>query len=264
MADLDVTIEDGIATLTMHRPEARNALSTEMRASLSEWLHRVERDDAVRCVVLTGSGDHFMSGGDVKGFADLADMDEDERWSYMVHRIHDLHTVMLAMRRMEKPIIAKVRGAAAGAGVSLAAACDLVIASDDAFFVLAYVNIGTSPDGSSTWFLPKAVGLKKAMEMAMLGDRHSAEDMREAGLVNWVVPAADLDAETERLARRLADGPTRAIGAAKRLLIGSWEQQMERQLQLEAEGFADCSLTDDFAEGVEAFIAKRRPRFTGR
>ena len=167
MADLDVTIEGGIATLTMHRPEARNALSNEMRDALSEWLHRIERDDDVRCVVLTGSGDHFMSGGDVKGFVELEAMEPDERWSYMAHRIHDLHTVMFAMRRMEKPIIAKVRGAAAGAGVSFAAACDLVVASDDAFFVLAYVNIGTSPDGSSTWFLPKSIGLKKAMEMAM-------------------------------------------------------------------------------------------------
>ncbi|NND84076.1 MAG: enoyl-CoA hydratase/isomerase family protein, partial [Acidimicrobiia bacterium] len=162
MADLEVTIEGGIATLTMHRPEARNALSTDMRESLSEWLHRIERDDDIRCVVLTGSGDHFMSGGDVKGFVELSEMDDDARWSYMAHRIHDLHTVMFAMRRMEKPIIAKVRGAAAGAGVSLAAACDLVVAADDAFFVLAYVNIGTSPDGSSTWFLPKAIGLKKA------------------------------------------------------------------------------------------------------
>ena len=264
MADLDVTIADGIATLTMHRPEARNALSNEMRDALSEWLHRIERDDDVRCVVLTGSGDHFMSGGDVKSFVDLEAMEPDERWSYMAHRIHDLHTVMFAMRRMEKPIIAKVRGAVAGAGVSFAATCDLVIASDDAFFVLAYVNIGTSPDGSSTWFLPKAIGLKKAMEMAMLGDRHTAEEMREAGLVNWVVPAADLDAEAGRLARRLADGPTRAIGAAKRLLTTSWEHQMERQLQLEAEAFADCALTGDFAEGVNAFVDKRPPRFTGR
>lgn len=263
MADLEVTIDEGIATLTMHRPEARNALSAEMRTALSESLHRIEQDDDVRCVVLTGAGDHFMSGGDVKGFADLGEMESGDRWSYMVHRIHDFHTVMFAMRRMEKPIIAKVRGAAAGAGVSLAAACDLVVASEDAFFVLAYVNIGTSPDGSSTWFLPKAVGIKKAMEMAILGDRHSATEMRDAGLVNRVVAPDSLDDEVDALARRLAAGPTRAIGTAKRLLNASWEHEMERQLQMEAEGFADCTLTDDFAEGVAAFVDKRPARFSG-
>ncbi len=263
MPDLDVTIDRGVATLTMNRPQARNALSETMRADLSEWLHRIEHDPAVRCVILTGAGDHFMAGGDVKSFSALQELDPDEAWSSIVHRIHDLHTVMFSMRRMGKPIIAKVRGAAAGAGVSLAAACDLIVAADDAYFLMAYVNIGTSPDGSSTWFLPKALGLKKAMELTLLGDRHSAEAMREAGLVNWVVPTDELDGFTSNLAHRLAEGPTRAIGTAKRLLYASYENQMERQLQLEAEGFAACATTADFAEGVNAFIEKRPARFNG-
>ncbi len=264
MADLEVAVEGGVATLTMNRPEVRNALSEEMKDGLSTWLHRFERDPAVRCVVLTGAGDHFMAGGDVKSFAGLEALEDDEKWSTIVHRIHDLHTVMFSMRRMEKPIVAKVRGAAAGAGVSLAAACDLIIASEDAYFTMAYVNIGTSPDGSSTYFLPKALGLKKAMELTLLGDRHSAEAMREAGLVNWVVPPAELDTFTNELATRLAGGPTRAIGTAKQLLYSSYESQMERQLQLEAEGFAACATTDDFREGVRAFIEKRPASFTGQ
>lgn len=264
MADLEVAVEGGIATLTMNRPEARNALSNEMRESLTHWLHRIERDQSVRCVVLTGAGDHFMAGGDVKSFTAFESMDADETWSQVVHRIHDLHTVMFSMRRMEKPIIAKVRGAAAGAGVSIAAACDLIVASEDAYFTMAYVNIGTSPDGSSTYFLPKSLGLKKAMEMTLLGDRHTSAAMRDAGLVNWVVPNADLDRFTDDLATRLATGPTIAIGTAKRLLYASYENQMERQLQLEAEGFARSATSDDFREGVNAFIEKRSPEFRGQ
>lgn len=264
MADLEASIDDGVATLTMNRPEARNALSGEMKDGLTDWLHRIERDPEVRCVVLTGAGDHFMAGGDVKSFGELDALEPDERWSNLVHRIHDFHTVMFAMRRMEKPIIAKVRGAAAGAGVSLAAACDLIVAAESSYFLMAYVNIGTSPDGSSTYFLPKALGLKKAMEITLLGDRHSAESMREAGLVNWVVPDSDLDGFTDELATRLAKGPTRAIGTAKRLLYASYENQMERQLQLEAEGFAGCATSEDFREGVQAFIEKRPPNFVGR
>ncbi len=263
MADLDIKIENGICTLTMNRPEARNALSMEMRESLSSALHDAEFNPEVRCVVLNGEGDHFMAGGDVKTFASVATATKEETRKNFLLRIHELHTIMFAMRRMPKPIIASVRGAAAGAGVSFALACDLVIASDDAFFTLAYVKIGTSPDGSSTYFLPKTIGLKKAMEMALLGDRFTAEEAKEFGMVNWVVPGADLEAETTKLATRLAEGPTRAMGHAKKLLYKSYEAQFEAQLQAEAEGFADCATGPDFLEGVMAFAQKRKPNFIG-
>lgn len=263
MADLEVSIENGIATLTMNRPEARNALSNEMKQSLTDALHNIETDDSVRCVILTGEGDHFMAGGDVKGMLETFNQTPAEIEKAYQLRIHELHTIMYPMRRMAKPIIASVRGAAAGAGVSFALCCDLVICSDDAFFTLAYCNIGTSPDGSSTFQLPRTMGIKKAMEMTLLGDRYTADQAREMGIVNWVVPAAELDAETTKLATRLANGPTYVYGRAKKLLYQSDATHWEAQLQAEAESFAACAARADFKEGVTAFVEKRKPNFTG-
>ncbi len=265
MTDLLIDVADGIATLTMNRPEARNAFSPDMRAGLDAAFHRFERDDSVRCVVLRGAGDHFMAGGDVKNFASiLAEQEPNEVRDLLLHRIHTLHTIMFAMRRLPKPIIASVRGAAAGAGVSLAACCDLIIAAENAFFTLAYTRIGTSPDGGSTYAMPRALGVKKAMEMALLGERLDAETMARFGLVNFVVPTPELEAETDKLARRLAAGPTRAYGHTKQLIYASFENQMERQLQLEAEAFAECATTEDFREGVTAFLEKRPAAFQGK
>jgi 2-(1,2-epoxy-1,2-dihydrophenyl)acetyl-CoA isomerase len=264
MADLEMKVENGIATLTMNRPESRNALSDEMRSSLADKLHDIEVDDSIRCVVLKGEGDHFMAGGDVKSFGQAMGMSPEEIRKMFVMRIHDLHPIMFAMRRMPKPILASVRGAAAGAGVSFALCCDLVIASDDSFFTLAYCNIGTSPDGSSTYQLPRTLGIKRAMEMTLLGDRIDAATAKDWGLVNWVVPAAELEAKTAELATRLANGPTRAYGNAKKLLYKSIETDFEAQLQAEAEGFADCASGTDFREGVMAFVEKRKANFVGQ
>ncbi|MEL0110337.1 MAG: enoyl-CoA hydratase [Rickettsiales bacterium] len=265
MPDLLVDVTDGVATLTMNRPDARNALSLEMRSGMHEFLDKHEFDDSVRCVIIKGAGDHFMAGGDVKSFAQMAkEQSPEELRTHFLHRIHDLHGFVSAMRRFPKPIIASVRGAAAGAGVSLAAACDLIIASEDAFFTLAYCHIGISPDGSATYSLPRMVGVKKAMEMVLLGDRLDAEAMAAAGLVNKVVPAAALDEETAKLAGRLAKGPTRAYSHAKRLMYASINNQLEHQLQLEAEAFADCAGSEDFREGVSAFVEKRKAVFKGR
>ncbi|MDG2141667.1 MAG: enoyl-CoA hydratase [Gammaproteobacteria bacterium] len=263
MSDLEVTNKDGIATLTMNRPEARNALSMEMRKQLSEALHEVEIDESVRCVVLKGAGEHFMAGGDVKGMGESIKKSPNEIKKEFILRIHDLHPIMFAMRRMPKPIIASCRGAAAGAGVSIALACDLVIASDDAFFTLAYCKIGTSPDGSSSFHLPRAVGIKKAMEIALLGDRFDAQTAKDIGMINFVVPADSLEDETNTLATRLANGPTHVYGNTKALFYRSLESEFEAQLQAEAEYFSDCAARQDFKEGVTAFIEKRSPRFTG-
>ena len=263
MSHLETRIENGIATLTMNRPEARNALSMEMRSQLADVLHDIERDDSVRCVVLTGSGDHFMAGGDVKGMGDSIKKSPEEIRKEFILRIHDLHPIMFAMRRMPKPIIASCRGAAAGAGVSIALACDLVIAAEDAFFTLAYCKIGTSPDGSSSFHLPRAVGIKKAMEIALLGDRFNAQTAKDMGMINFVVPTADLATETDKLATRLANGPTHVYGNTKALFYRSLESEFEAQLQAEAEYFSDCAAREDFKEGVTAFIEKRSPVFTG-
>jgi len=264
MADLEMKVEGGVATMTMNRPEARNALSIEMRSLMDEMFHQVEFDEAVRCVVLEGAGDHFMAGGDVKNMHEyLHSHDKSDIQSYFLHRIHDLHTIVFSMRRMPKPIVAKVRGAAAGAGVSFAAACDLVIAEESAFFTLAYCNIGTTPDGSSSFHLPRAIGIKRAMEMTLLGDRYTARKMADMGLVNFVVSNEKLDEETDKLASRLANGPTQVFGQGKRLMYRSLENEFESQLQLEAECFADCARRNDYREGIAAFVEKRKAVFTG-
>ena len=264
MSHLEVSINDGIATLTMNRPEARNALSMDMRLELCSALHDVEIDASVRCVVLKGAGDHFMAGGDIKGMGETIKKPADEIKKEFMLRIHDLHPIMFAMRRMAKPIIASCTGAAAGAGVSMALACDLVIAAEDAFFTLAYCKIGTSPDGSSSFHLPRAVGIKRAMEIALLGDRFSAQTAKDIGMINFVVPNDELESETQKLATRLATGPTHVYGATKALFYRSLESEFESQLQAEAEYFSDCASRPDFKEGVTAFIEKREPRFTGK
>ena len=261
--DLLFEIKDGIATLTMNRPEARNALSLDMRKAMRERLLECERDAQVRVVLIKGTGEHFMAGGDVKRFHGELNVDDRLRYEGFLNGIHDLHPMIFAMRRMPKPIVACVRGAAAGFGLSLVMACDLAIAAEDAFFTLAYVHIGTTPDGGGTYFLPRLVGLKKAMEIAWLGDRFDAKAAKDLGIVNWVVPVANLETETTKLAKRLASGPTAVYGRAKNLLQNSIERTAETQLQAEAEMFAASAIGNDFKEGVRAFVEKRPPKFTG-
>lgn len=263
MSDLLVDVQDHIATLTFNRPASRNALSVEMRTILRDVLHEIEHDDNVRCVVLKGAGEHFMAGGDVKLMSTLLDQTPAALHTLFVKRIHELHPIMYAMRRMPKPIIASVAGAAAGAGVSMALAADLVIAEADAFFTLAYCHIGTTPDGSASFHLPRVVGIKKALEMALLGDRIDAASALAMGLINFVAPAGQLAQETAKLAARLATGPTHVYGNTKKLFYRSLENEFESQLQLEAEMFADCASRGDFREGVTAFMEKRKAHFTG-
>ncbi len=165
---------------------------------------------------------------------------------------------------MPQPILASWLGAVAGGGFSLALAADLAIAAEDAYFSLAYCHIGASPDGGSTYHLPRIVGLRKARELALLGERFDAETARELGIVNWVVPTEALEEETAKLAGRLARGPSRALGETKRLLYASFDNGLEAQLAAEAEAFAGCAATADFAEGVSAFVEKRAAKFQGK
>ena len=252
-----------IATVTLNRPEVLNAVNATLAGELFHELATLERDAEVRCVILRGSGGHFMAGGDLKTFYGELERDPEERRRHFELFVGQVHPIVQTLRRMPKPVIASVEGAAGGFGMSLMMACDLAVVADNSFYTMAYTLIGTSPDGSSTWFLPRLVGLRKAMELAMLSDRFDAETAQAYGLVNRVVSADALEAETLALAERLANGPTHAYGNTKRLLNRSLESGLDAQLQAEAESFSDCAATEDFVEGIAAFVEKRNPSFKG-
>jgi 2-(1,2-epoxy-1,2-dihydrophenyl)acetyl-CoA isomerase len=224
----------------------------------------IEKDDAIRCVVLRGAGEHFMAGGDVKSFAELAKLEPEDRHSHFVKRIHTIQPLLIAMQRMKKPVVCVLQGAAVGFGFSLAMACDLVVAASDARLACSYVGIGTSPDGSGSYYLPQLVGLKKAMEIAMLGDFIDASTALSLGLVNRVAQEGALEEEAEALVQRLAHAPTIGLGNVKRLLYASADNSLQAQLALEAECFAECAASEDWVEGVTAFTEKRKPQFRGR
>lgn len=259
-----VTRSGAVATVTLNRPAALNALDDAMMDGMAEAFGTLEADPGVRAVIVTGAGEHFMAGGDIKFFHRGLDIPPAERRRRVEQFVHRVHPTVLTIRRMSAPVIASVRGAAAGFGMSLVMACDLALAADDAYFTLAYTLIGTTPDGSGTYHLPRIVGMKKAMALALLSERFDAKTALGLGLVNKVVPAAELEAATKALAERIAAGPTRAYGLTKRLLNRSLASTLEAQLQAECESFADCAASDDFAEGVRAFVEKRKPRFGGR
>ncbi len=257
-------IKDGIGSIVFNRPEALNALSPEMTEGLIEATGRFERDPAVRCVVIRGAGDHFMAGGDIKGFQKSLSEDRAGHVARLEMRVVKVHQAIYHLRRMPKPVLASVQGAAAGFGLSMILASDLAIAGDDAFFTLAYRHIGLSADGGATYFLPRIVGERRALEIALLGERFTAQRALEIGILNWLVPRAALAEETAALARKLADGPTVALGKAKQLLRSSLDNSWDEQSHREAEGLAAAAATDDHLEGVSAFLEKRKPVFKGR
>jgi 2-(1,2-epoxy-1,2-dihydrophenyl)acetyl-CoA isomerase len=256
-----VAREGAVATITLNRPQALNALNRDLTLALVESVAAVETDERIRCVVLRG-GEHFMAGGDLKWFKALSGGKSGaENRAQFEGFIHEAHAIILGLRRMPKPVIASVRGAVAGFGMSLMMATDLAIAADNAYFTLAYTLIGVSPDGGSTFALPRSVGQKKAMEIALLGERFDAAAAERLGLVNRVVPKEKLDEETAQLATRLSQGPTAVYGRTKALLAGSLGASLESQLQREAEAFAQSAAEPAFAEGLRAFLEKRKPQW---
>jgi 2-(1,2-epoxy-1,2-dihydrophenyl)acetyl-CoA isomerase len=250
-----------IATLTLNRPASLNALDSEMIDALIAHSAALAADDSVRCVLIKGAGRHFMAGGDIRSFGDrLAGAPSDRRHDF-TRMVEHMHAAIENLQRMPHPVLASVHGAVAGFGLSLMCACDLAIASESSYFTSAYRHLGLTPDGGASYTLPRLVGLKKAMEIVLLGERFDAAEALKLGLVNRVVPESELHAATHQVAMALATGPVLAIRNGKRLLSQSLSQSLSAQLQAEAQSFGACAATEDFAEGVRAFLDKRTPHF---
>jgi 2-(1,2-epoxy-1,2-dihydrophenyl)acetyl-CoA isomerase len=250
-------IDGGIATITLDRPEALNALTVSMKVELLAALQAVARDRSVRAVVLTGAGRAFCAGQDLK------ERLEPDPTPLAVEVRERFNPIIRAMRAMPQPIVGAINGVAAGAGASLAFACDLRIAAEGASFVLAFGRIGLVPDSGASWFLPRLIGPAKAAEMALLGSTLSAADAERFGLVVKVVPAEDLADETRAIATTLAELAPRALAHTKRALARSWSVGLDDALDDEAYRQGIVGASTDHAEGLAAFIEKRPPRFTG-
>jgi 2-(1,2-epoxy-1,2-dihydrophenyl)acetyl-CoA isomerase len=248
------------AKLELSRPERMNAWNAQLGSDLLDAVTGLGQDPDVRAVLITGAGRAFSSGADLREGAQQTPDGHPDLYSVLTGRYHPIIT---GIREMPKPVVAGVHGAAAGIGLSLALACDLVIAAESAYFLLAFVNIGLVPDGGLSVLAPSRVGFARAAEMAMLGERIGAGQALEWGLINQVWPDAELAGRAEALASRLAQGPTGSYAGIKRQLNNWLYRQMGQQLEFEARIQQELAASGDFAEGVAAFVEKRPPRFTG-
>ncbi|HUU74105.1 MAG TPA: enoyl-CoA hydratase-related protein [Burkholderiales bacterium] len=253
-------MRDNVAWVTFNRPDALNAINAQATHEFYDIVNRISCDHSVRAVVLTGSGDRaFCAGGDVAEFHAKGDDVE----ALVREMTGVLHVGISRLAWLPAPVIAAVNGVAAGAGLSFAACCDLAIAADTAKFTSAYTHIGLTPDGSSTFFLTRLLGRRRVMEMYMTNRVLSAQEALDWGLVNRVVPAADLMSEVTKLANQLASGPTRAYAGVKKLVMMSPNDTLESQMERETRVIAEMARTKDAREGISAFVAKRKPTFTG-
>lgn len=253
-------IDGPVARITFNRPDVLNAFDRICALALLEAFRSIEADPGIRVVVMKGNGRAFMAGGDVSTFS----VGPEDAPAYFKSLLDPFHEAIEIMMGLDRPVVAAVHGPVAGAGFSLAMAADLVIASSDARFTMAYTKLGVSADGSISWSLPRLVGLRKALEMALLSDLYGAEQALSLGLVNSVVPTDHFEEEAERLVQRLAAGPTIAFGRMKKLLRLSLERTLPEQLRAEEDSLIDCVVTQDFAAGVSAFQKKEKARFTGK
>ncbi len=252
-------IENNTAYITFNRPDVFNSFNREMALKLQRVLDDCEKDNGVRAIVLTGSGKAFCAGQDLKevtspelnpGFKKILE----EHYNPIIKKI----------RNIEKPIIAAVNGVAAGAGANIALACDVVVANENASFIQAFSLIGLIPDSGGTFFLPRLIGFQKASALAMLGDKVSAEEAERLGMIYKVIPSENFGEEVNKLALKLANMPTKALGMIKELLNKSMTNTLEEQLALESKLQIEAAQSEDYAEGVSAFIEKRKPNFKGK
>jgi len=253
---------DGIATITMNRPDVLNAVNEKMGQELLDALRAVERDAEVKCVIVTGKGRAFCAGEDIQALR--RDYEQGVNPKLGERLLRKYNPIIRLIRRIEKPVIAAVNGVAAGGGTGIALSCDIRIASDTAKFIQAFVRVGLAPDSGTSFFLPRIVGFSKALELSMTGDELSSRDAERFGLVSRVVPADQLMSAARDLAKRLAEGPTKAIGLTKRALNKSISSDLETMLEYESYLQEIAGATSDHVEAVRAFFEKRKPNFQGR
>lgn len=249
----------GVATLTFNRPEVLNAINTAMAEAFLEAVRSLGEQPGLRCIVITGAGRAFMAGGDVASMAGTAEHAQNVINSLLV----PLNEAILLLRSMNAPIIAAVKGAAAGAGLSLTLMADIIVAEDHAKFLIAYNGIGAVPDCGGTWFLPHKIGSARATEMMVLGRTLNAIEAKQLGLVSEVSPAETFDVVLAAIVNRIAKGPTHAFGGFRRLVDSAMGSPLDIHLEAERQAFLKIAETADFAEGVSAFIAKRPAIFSG-
>ena len=253
-------VRDQVAHITLNRPEAANSINDEMGKDLMHAALRCDEDPEIRAVLISGAGKIFSGGGDLKAFISKGD-----QLPYHIKEITTyLHAAMSRFTRMDAPVVAAVHGAVAGAGMSIAIACDIVVAAETTRFMVAYTRAGLVPDGSSTYFLPRIVGLKRALELTLTNRMFSAQEALQWGLITRVVPDNELLAQARAIAVQLAAGPTRAYGISKRLLHSGWAETLETQMENESQAIANIARTADAREGITAFLEKRPPKYKGK
>lgn len=255
---LKYSLEGGVATITLNRPDVYNALNDEITFELQDAFKLVGKDDGVRVVVLTGEGKAFCAGQDLKASS------TQKNRSFMESLHKRYNPIIRAMRHLPKPILCKLNGVAAGAGCSLALACDLIVAAEEATLIEVFINIGLVPDSGSSYFLPRLVGMAKAFELCSMGNKVKASEAMKMGLINKTVPADELDAAVKEYTDYFANAPTKAIGLIKRMLHKAATASLDEMLEYEAYSQEIAGSTDDHREGVKAFIEKRKPVFLGR
>jgi 2-(1,2-epoxy-1,2-dihydrophenyl)acetyl-CoA isomerase len=260
---VNLSIDEGVATIELNRPETLNAWNAQFGADVMTALEHCRDEEDVRAVLITGAGRGFSSGADLRELGGAASAEE--RPDGVYRQLTEVyHPIMVGIRELPKPVVAAVNGPAVGIGCSLALCSDLIIAAESAYFLLAFVNIGLVPDGGSSLWLPTRIGMTRAMELCMLGERLPAAKALDWGLINRVVPDESLREEAASLAGRLAAGPTRSYAGTKRQLNNWLYTRMGEQLELEAQIQREMAGSEDSVEGAIAFVEKRPPRFKGR